>query len=95
MMKSLGKTWLTDDKGYVCKWKEFEPTSRCCNSSTNIARYSCHRDYCNVNDHCCNVYEFCVSCCMHPNHFELKTNVVSSASNPLLKTTESHFDYCR
>lgn len=50
--------------GYVCPRSEIL-SSGCCNSEIqNVFQYTC--ETCNVNQ-CCSIYEYCISCCLHPD----------------------------
>lgn len=56
--------------GYVCARAQMDSARPgCCNetdaSLPRIKQFTC--DACDTNPpHCCDVYEHCVSCCMHP-----------------------------
>ncbi|XP_033209741.1 UPF0454 protein C12orf49 homolog [Belonocnema kinseyi] len=73
-----GKVFIVDEKGYVCYRKDILG-SGCCNRdllkpsrdniSTSVKRYSC--ETCNTAG-CCAIYEYCVSCCLHPGKHRLK-----------------------
>lgn len=58
-----GKTLLVDDEGYVCPRIELL-SSGCCKVTAQSKQYDC--DSC-IDDGCCSVYEYCVSCCLNPN----------------------------
>lgn len=77
--------------------KHYDATTHCCKGSevTNITRYSCNNNYCNISSLCCNEYEFCVTCCMHPNHYSLKADIITQSKSHTIKSTDNHFDYCR
>ena len=51
--------------GYVCLRADLYSTTGCCRTSgPKTQRYSCET----CNDHgCCSIYEYCVSCCLHPD----------------------------
>ncbi|KAF7996022.1 hypothetical protein HCN44_009060 [Aphidius gifuensis] len=75
-----GKVLIVDERGFVCARKEVLP-SGCCsldivndqnNDNFNLSkreRYSC--DTC-TSQGCCAIYEFCVSCCLHPGKKRIK-----------------------
>lgn len=56
--------------GYVCTRSQLDKVKAgCCNetdaSLPRIKQFTC--DQCDTNPpHCCDVFEHCVSCCMHP-----------------------------
>ncbi|XP_034182691.1 SREBP regulating gene protein [Osmia lignaria lignaria] len=70
-----GKALIVDERGIVCSRQDILPNG-CCNidqkdsvkneDTSSIAkseRYSCKT--CNAQG-CCAIYEYCVSCCLHP-----------------------------
>ncbi|XP_017882419.1 UPF0454 protein C12orf49 homolog [Ceratina calcarata] len=68
-----GKVLIVDERGIVCSRQEILPNG-CCNIEQNVKneetstiakreRYSCKT--CNAQG-CCAIYEYCVSCCLHP-----------------------------
>jgi hypothetical protein len=65
-----GATLLTDATGHVCSRRQLDRARRgCCNetdtSLPRIKQFVCDR--CDTSPpHCCDIYEHCVSCCMHP-----------------------------
>ncbi|EGZ09898.1 hypothetical protein PHYSODRAFT_549244 [Phytophthora sojae] len=65
-----GVRLLTDSMGYVCTRSQLDKVKAgCCNetdaSLPRIKQFTC--DQCDTNPpHCCDVFEHCVSCCMHP-----------------------------
>ncbi|KAJ6236025.1 hypothetical protein M0813_28301 [Anaeramoeba flamelloides] len=65
-----GKLFITDSKGYVCKRLDLDLTSNCCPTQTfgqdQFHQFSCYS--CSQKDKCCQIYEFCVSCCMDPSN---------------------------
>ncbi|XP_074116147.1 SREBP regulating gene protein isoform X1 [Cotesia typhae] len=69
-----GKSLIVDERGFVCKRQELLSTGCCKNEQEKISdngdnslvkreRYSC--ETCNPQG-CCAIYEYCVSCCLHP-----------------------------
>lgn len=61
-----GKTNICDSNGVVCSYDNID-TQECCNNNNDNIRYACNMK-CDSNNGCCEEYEVCVSCCMHPNH---------------------------
>ncbi|XP_003703979.1 SREBP regulating gene protein [Megachile rotundata] len=70
-----GKVLIVDERGIVCSRQDILPNG-CCNidqkdptknedtsTVTKSERYSCKT--CNAQG-CCAIYEYCVSCCLHP-----------------------------
>jgi len=54
--------YLADNKGRICKRKDFDNQSGCCLTAN---QYSC--ETCEV-DSCCSRFENCVSCCLKPDN---------------------------
>lgn len=55
--------------GYVCSRTDIL-SSGCCNTdSETTKRYSC--ETCKENG-CCSIYEYCISCCLHPDKVSMK-----------------------
>jgi len=89
------KIFVTDDQGYVCKWKEWNAMSLCCKETeqTSIPRFSCEN--CNTSASCCSIYEFCVSCCMEPEHSFMREHVSRKTDSPFLKNAKNTFEFCK
>jgi len=91
-----GREFVTDNNGFVCKWRDIEPITSCCRDThlTNISHYSC--DNCNETARCCRVYEFCVSCCMLPDNELVRKEVMKVESDPSIQRaySQSIFEYC-
>jgi len=90
-----GKIFVTDDQGYVCKWKEWNAMSLCCKETeqTSIPRFSCQN--CNTSASCCSIYEFCVSCCMEPDRSFMREHVSRKSDSPILKNAKNTFEFCK
>ncbi|KAL1535318.1 hypothetical protein AAHA92_28113 [Salvia divinorum] len=86
-----GRYYLADDNGYVCNAFSVDPRSRCCPGRGD--QFSCQG--CNIVSQCCNSYEFCVSCCLHPQMInkELASNI-QIAKPVTAGIYGSIFDYC-
>ncbi|XP_076029583.1 SREBP regulating gene protein [Oratosquilla oratoria] len=88
-----GKVLLADDQGYVCHRVDRLGTG-CCNTGVDTTRrYAC--DTCNVHG-CCAIYEYCVSCCLHPDKKALLKKVLGqiSENSPLYASVSDHFELC-
>ncbi|DBA00318.1 TPA: hypothetical protein N0F65_001513 [Lagenidium giganteum] len=98
-----GVQFLTDSEGYICTRSQQDRHRRgCCNSSSTIPprpkRFSCER--CDTNPpHCCDNFEHCVSCCMHPLNMSIRRDFLTHAdpshpvySNPSAMTV---FEFCK
>lgn len=56
---------ICDERGFICPREDLLSTG-CCNfKADNTHLYNC--ETCNEN-HCCEVYENCVSCCLNPDN---------------------------
>ncbi|KAH8313943.1 hypothetical protein KR067_004947, partial [Drosophila pandora] len=89
-----GRQLLADERGFVCRREELLP-SGCCNTELpGIAYYSCRS--CNTTTHCCAIYEYCVSCCLHPEKQPLLEQVLRSANSPkyIFTKVADHFELC-
>ncbi|XP_029670036.1 UPF0454 protein C12orf49 homolog [Formica exsecta] len=88
-----GKGLIVDERGIVCSRHEVLPNG-CCTMELKQAskneetlsmakkeRYSCKT--CNSRG-CCTIYEYCVSCCLHPDKsiLQLKGRKLASARMP-------------
>lgn len=89
-----GKILVADDRGYVCHRLEVG-FAGCCNLELlKTKRYSC--ETCEPSG-CCSIYEYCISCCMHPNKKALLQRIVSQASETfkmLYASVTDHFELC-
>lgn len=89
-----GKVLIADDKGYVCLRTDVLSTGCCNTDSENTKRYSC--ETCKENG-CCSIYEYCISCCLHPDKKNLLQSVLGKASetfNVLFASVTDHFELC-
>lgn len=59
-----GKQLLTDDRGFVCNRIHLLANGCCDVEIPQTQYYTCRS--CNASNHCCDIYEYCVSCCLHP-----------------------------
>ncbi|RZC32969.1 DUF2054 domain containing protein [Asbolus verrucosus] len=89
-----GKVLIVDDRGFVCPRYEILP-SGCCNDTPQTnPQYSC--ETCKSNN-CCAIYEFCISCCLHPDKKDMLENVLGKATeqnNVLFASVTDHFELC-
>ncbi|XP_054272640.1 SREBP regulating gene protein-like [Macrosteles quadrilineatus] len=91
-----GKVLIVDDKGYVCNRLRHEILDNgCCDASLpSVERYSC--ETCKDNG-CCSIYEYCISCCLHPDKKDLLQNVLGKAPETfrvLFASVTDHFELC-
>merc|ERR1711998_787488 len=63
-----GRTYMADERGYVCKREHVHQQTGCCptEGAHAIKRNSC--ELCDTAKHCCEHFEFCVSCCLRDEH---------------------------
>ncbi|PPD80835.1 hypothetical protein GOBAR_DD22235 [Gossypium barbadense] len=77
--------------GYVCDALSLDPQYRCCPERGD--KFSCRG--CNVLSQCCNSYEFCVSCCLHPARTQKEQVLKLKIAKPSTSGTYlSVFDFC-
>lgn len=89
-----GKLLITDDRGYVCQRLNVLPSGCCNTQSPSTIRYQCKSCH---NNHCCSVYEHCISCCLHPGKVALLQNVLGKSAhrfNLLFASVSDHFELC-
>lgn len=89
-----GKVLITDDKGYVCFRSNVLPTGCCDVAVVSTQQYSC--ETCQ-NNGCCMIYEYCISCCLHPDKKVLLQGILGKASETfsvLFASVTDHFELC-
>lgn len=86
-----GKNIIVDERGFVCSRFELLE-SGCCGESSE--QFSCKT--CNPQD-CCAIYEYCVSCCLHPEKKSLLERVMEKASKrqkTVFASVRDSFELC-
>lgn len=89
-----GKRLITDDRGYICQRQDILSSGCCDLDLTATKRYSC--ETCKDN-HCCSIYEHCISCCLNPEKKPLLQTVIGKATgnfNLLFGSVKDHFELC-
>jgi len=89
-----GKVLIVDDRGYVCSRNEVLGNGCCDTSLPRVKRYSC--ETCKENG-CCSIYEYCISCCLHPDKKDILQNVLGKAPETfrvLFASVTDHFELC-
>ncbi|XP_019880846.1 SREBP regulating gene protein [Aethina tumida] len=88
-----GKVLIVDDRGYVCPRQEVLLNGCCNDASLSFNQYSC--ETCKSNN-CCAIYEFCISCCLHPDKKDVLESVLGKAeqTNVLFASVTDHFELC-
>ncbi|GAB1599063.1 UPF0454 protein C12orf49 homolog [Argonauta hians] len=85
---------IADDRGYVCE-RSAILIGGCCDSSlTQTSRYNCNS--CHEN-HCCVIYEYCVSCCLHPDKQQILKKILRqplNTYNQLFSSLKDHYELC-
>lgn len=67
-----GINLIVDERGFVCDRADVLRSTQCCNLESYKTRlYYC--DTCNDQD-CCEIYEYCVSCCLDPEKVSKSVN---------------------
>ena len=64
----FGPRLVADRDGHVCDVLDLSPRTGCCREENRGGKHNCST--CR-NDGCCSVYEYCVSCCLAPDHRSL------------------------
>lgn len=86
-----GRYLISDDNGHVCDAPSLDSWSRCCPKTGE--RFSCQG--CNLVSQCCNSYEYCVSCCLHPSRTRKEHALNVKIAKPVTAGTyRSAFDFC-
>ncbi|XP_059618792.1 SREBP regulating gene protein [Phlebotomus argentipes] len=89
-----GRFLIVDDRGFVCSRFDLLP-SGCCNVETpSTTHYSC--ETC-TDTGCCSIYEYCVSCCLHPDKKELLERVMEKATGrqkAVFASVQDNFELC-
>lgn len=91
----VGNRYITDSRGYTCKFENLDRMSHCCSTQTQTKpmRYACKT--CDTKLACCSVYEHCVACCMAPERREELTNNFEKRKNDrLYKGITTVFQFC-
>ncbi|XP_055615092.1 SREBP regulating gene protein [Toxorhynchites rutilus septentrionalis] len=89
-----GKALIVDDRGFVCTRSELLWTG-CCNLEVESTKLF-HCDTCQ-DSNCCEIYEHCVSCCMHPEKKILLEKVLAKASGrqiAVYATVNDQYELC-
>nr|XP_019563172.2 UPF0454 protein C12orf49 homolog [Aedes albopictus] len=89
-----GKALIVDDRGYVCTRFELLWTG-CCNVEVESTKLF-HCETC-LGSNCCAIYEYCVSCCMHPNKRPLLERVLAKATGrqiAVYATVNDQYELC-
>ncbi|KAJ8948430.1 hypothetical protein NQ318_007953 [Aromia moschata] len=89
-----GKVLIADDRGFTCPRHEVLLTGCCNDDSTAVIQYSC--ETCKPNN-CCAIYEYCISCCLHPDKKDVLETVLGKATeqnNVLFASVTDHFELC-
>lgn len=89
-----GKVLIVDDRGYVCSRTDVLSTGCCNTENENTKQYSC--ETCKENA-CCSIYEYCISCCLHPDKKNLLQAVLGKAPETfkvLFASVTDHFELC-
>ncbi|XP_046840820.1 SREBP regulating gene protein-like [Xenia sp. Carnegie-2017] len=86
-----GYKLIVDDLGYICEWSDRLSNGCCFPKGPSTNQFVCNS--CLVN-HCCSVYEHCVSCCLHPNKKLLLRSILANNSRKILKMVTDQFEFC-
>lgn len=89
-----GRLLIVDDRGYVCRRSDITKNGCCDIELEKSKRYTC--ETCN-KDHCCVIYENCVSCCLEPSKRNMLKAVLSKLStkdNILFRSVSDDYELC-
>ncbi|CAI2725128.1 unnamed protein product [Schistosoma spindalis] len=83
---------VVDELGYLCNYFNLL-TNSCCPFQNLTQRFFCHS--CKSN-HCCSIYEHCVSCCLNPINKSLwdKVQNLSANNKRHLQLATDAFEFC-
>ncbi|XP_067635272.1 SREBP regulating gene protein [Eurosta solidaginis] len=91
-----GRDILVDDRGFLCQREHLLLPSGCCDVEVAETQYyTCYT--CNATTHCCDIYEYCVSCCLHPAKralLELVLRTITGRQAAVFARVEDHFELC-
>lgn len=87
-----GRWYIADDQGIVCDRADLDYTSGCCSRGTQFTCQTCSSD-----DHCCTLYEHCVSCCLSPENkmHDVWAAALRATGRPDTGHWSTLFDFCR
>ncbi|XP_026327561.1 UPF0454 protein C12orf49 homolog [Hyposmocoma kahamanoa] len=89
-----GKILIVDDRGYVCQRPNLMKNGCCDPDADFTKKYSC--ETC-MNNNCCVIYEYCVSCCLDPSKrdmLELILSKLSAEENVLFRSLSDDYELC-
>lgn len=89
-----GKALIVDDRGFVCGRQDILKNGCCNELSPNVKQYPC--ETCKPNN-CCAIYEYCISCCLHPDKKDLLEALLGKAAQEndvLFASVADHFELC-
>jgi len=99
-----GKVLISDDKGYVCLRKDLTIGGCCEPERPSTKLHSC--ETC-LDNGCCSIYEYCISCCMEPAKKPMLQKLISKSSegagplggggasiDVLFASITDHFEFC-
>lgn len=89
-----GKVLIVDDRGYACHRTDLQRNGCCDRNADSSKRYQC--ETCSDSG-CCAIYEYCVSCCLHPNKKDILEIVLTKLSvqeNVLFTSVNDHYELC-
>lgn len=85
---------IADDRGYVCERSAVLPGGCCDSNAAQTPRYSCNS--CQDN-HCCEIYEYCVSCCLQPGKQPILKKILKQPGDTyskLFSSLRDHYELC-
>ncbi|XP_013106244.2 SREBP regulating gene protein [Stomoxys calcitrans] len=90
-----GPYLIVDERGFVCD-EFYMLENGCCDVKHYATKYyTC--ESCDPATHCCGIYEYCVSCCLHPEKrtiLELALEVIKGRQAMVYAQVEDQYELC-
>lgn len=83
MNTKQGKIKVCDSNGIVCNYDQLDDKQECCKYNNDNIRFACNND-CDNDNGCCEKYEICVSCCMHPKNKNHHLTILNQNSQSII-----------
>ncbi|CAO1382815.1 unnamed protein product [Diamesa serratosioi] len=89
-----GPKFIVDERGFVCELSDLLTTGCCDIDSEKTKLYQC--ESCNAAN-CCQIYEYCVSCCNNPDKVPMLEKLIAKANDRqslLFSSISDQFSLC-
>ncbi|XP_075157204.1 SREBP regulating gene protein [Haematobia irritans] len=90
-----GRDLITDERGFVCNADHVFANGCCDVKRPSTKYYTC--ESCDPTTYCCGFYEYCVSCCLHPEKrsiLELALDVIKGRQAMVYTQVEDQYELC-